>query len=161
MITVAIIGVLAVLASVGYARWIRTAKTAESTSMIAAIKGAQDVYRTDAMRYLAVSTSLEDKHPAGEPSSQKTPWAPSTCTGVCANFRILSVHADSSVYYRYSSTAGNAGTTPTTAGARTFTASVDPWFVVQAKGDLDGNGVYSFYYSASSESLVWSVNPDE
>jgi prepilin-type N-terminal cleavage/methylation domain-containing protein len=42
MITVAIVGVLAVLANVGYRRYTRNAKTGEATTIIAAIESAEE-----------------------------------------------------------------------------------------------------------------------
>jgi prepilin-type N-terminal cleavage/methylation domain-containing protein len=164
MITVAIIGVLAVLATVGYARWTRTAKTGEATSMIAAIKGAQESYRAEALRYLDVSnSSINTYYPTSPPSDQKVSWDPKSCTGtpVCDGFRVLAVQADSAVYYRYSTIAGAADGTAHTVDGRTFPVANDPWYVVKAQGDLNVNGKLSQFWGSSYDGLVWSKDPDE
>jgi prepilin-type N-terminal cleavage/methylation domain-containing protein len=163
MVTVAIIGVLALLATVGYARWARSAKTAEATSMISAIKGAQETYRAEALRYLNVSGGDLGKHfPTSDPSDKKVAWDVSACTDdVCKGFRVLGVHADSQVYYRYSTIAGAADGATRTIDGRSYPAANDPWFVVKAQGDLDANGKRSSYWSSSFDNTVTSKDPDE
>jgi prepilin-type N-terminal cleavage/methylation domain-containing protein len=169
MVTVAIIGVLALLAGVGYARWQRTAKTAEATSMLGAIKGAQETYRAESLRYLNVSgvapsdAALDVTYPLTPPDSNRAPWNPRDCaaTTVCANFLILNPQADSTVYYRYSVIAGPADGAVRTLGGRPLPPANDPWFVIRATGDLDGNGTRSFYWTSSIDSTIWSKNPEE
>jgi prepilin-type N-terminal cleavage/methylation domain-containing protein len=164
MITVAIIGVLAVLATVGYARWTRTAKTGEATAMIAAIKGAQESYRAEALRYLDVSVGNIDTYfPLSVPTDQKVVWDPTSCKGkpVCDNFRVLNVQAESAVYYRYSTIAGPADGAVRTVDGHTFPAANDPWYVVKAQGDLNNNGTFGMFWSSSWDSIVWSKNSDE
>lgn len=164
MITVAIVAVLALLATVGYARWTRTAKTAEATSMISAIKGAQESYRAESLRYLDVSGGNIDTYfPLATPSDQKVAWNPVSCAGtaVCDNYKVLNVQAETAVYYRYSTIAGAADGTARTIDGHTFPAANDPWYVVKARGDLNNNGQYGFFWSSSWDSSVWSKNPDE
>lgn len=167
MITVAIIGVLSLLAVVGYSRWVRSSKTGEATSMIAAIKGAQDVYRNDTMRYLDVSggalpdtVNASNYHPGVAPSDQKSPWDLSGCTtSICNNFRRLNVNADGPVYYRYGSVAGGVGST--TAPDNLTPPPNDIWFIVKAIGDLNNDGKRSYFWSSSWNNNVWSKDPEE
>ncbi len=164
MITVAIIGVLALLATVGYARWTRTAKTAEATAMLAAIKGAQETYRAEALRYLDVSGGNIDAHyPLSAPKDAKEPWNPRACAGtpICANFLTLNVQAESAVYYRYSVIAGAADGASRTIDGRALPPANDPWFLAKARGDLNGDGKPSMFWTSSFDSLVWSKDPDE
>ncbi|MBI2389722.1 MAG: prepilin-type N-terminal cleavage/methylation domain-containing protein [Deltaproteobacteria bacterium] len=164
MITVAIIGVLALLATVGYARFIRTSKTAEATSMLGAIKGAQETYRAEYLRYLDVSAgSLDNFYPAGVPSDSKVAWNPAACAGtpVCNGFMQLNVHADSAVYYRYSTVAEAATGAVVTRDGRTFGVANDPWFIARARGDLNGDGVVSSYWTSSFSTTILSEKPDE
>ena len=157
MITVAIIAVLAVLASVGYVRFIRTAKTGEATQMIATNKGAQESYRAETLRYLDVSAGNIDTYfPTSTPNSNKIPWDMSSCTAdPCKGFKSLNVKADGPVYYRYSTVAGPADGVAHTVGPRTYPIATDPWFVVRAKGDTNGDGVFGMYWSSSWDNLVW------
>jgi prepilin-type N-terminal cleavage/methylation domain-containing protein len=164
MITVAIVGVLAVLATVGYARWTRTAKTGEATSMIAAIKGAQESYRAEALRYLDVSKGdLNATFPTSAPTDQKAAWDPKACKGttVCDNFAILNVQADSAVYYRYSSIAGAPDGAVRTIDGHTFPAANDPWYVVKAKGNLNNDSKFGYFWSSSFDGTIWSKDADE
>lgn len=163
MITVTIIGVLALLATVGYGKWIRTSKTAEATAMLGAIKSAQEVFRAERLRYADVSVgNLATMYPTSAPNDQKVAWNPASCssTAICAAFLTLNVQAESYVYYRYSTIAGAAG--PAVA-FDTFTTPTnnDPWFVARARGDLDANGVFSSYYITSYQTTILKVDPDE
>ena len=163
MITVTIIGVLALLATVGYSRWVQTAKTAEATAMLGAVKAAQEVFRAERLRYADVSVgSLNTTYPTSTPNDQKVRWDPASCaaTPICAAFLTLNVQAESFVYYRYSTIAGPAGPAVT---FDTFTTPVnnDPWFVARARGDLDGDGVLSSFYVTSYDTVVLKVNPEE
>lgn len=165
MITVAIIGVLALLATVGYARWLRTSKTAEATSMLGAIKGAQETFRAEYLRYLDVSAgSLDAMYPTSTPTDSKVAWNPAACAGtpVCNGFMQLNVHADSQVYYRYSTVAFPATGAPAAVDGRTFsTMANDPWFVARARGDLNGDGVMSSYWTSSFSTTIVSEKPGD
>jgi prepilin-type N-terminal cleavage/methylation domain-containing protein len=175
MITVAIIAVLAILAGVGYARWVRTSKTGEATAMLAAIKGAEESFRAETYRYLDVSacagcTALPDSntslyYPSSLPNDQRTKWDLTGCaTAVCNGFRQLSISADNTsagVYYRYAVAAGAAPNANFTFDGRSYPPTYDPWFVAKAMGDLNNDGVRGFYWTSSMDSTVWSSKPDE
>ena len=178
MITVAIVAVLAILAMVGYSRWIKSAKTAEATSVVSSIKGQQDTYRAETLRYLNCLTNSTaagtganlgspgggPTYPAGAPTGQKRPFNLTACGGdlVCASFRKLNVQADANVYYAYSCVAGPADNTAVTGyNAHAYGNASDVWAIIRAVGDLDGNGQYSVYESSTFDSTIWSVNGDE
>ena len=165
MITVAIIGVLALLATVGYARWTRTAKTAEATAMLGSIKSAEEVWRAEHLNYKDVSSNLITYYPLElPPSDKKVAWRPASCTGtaVCDGFRLLNVQAESAVYYRYAVQAGPADGAPKTFDGKAFSAGAyDPWFVAKAYGDLDANGVPSYFWASSFDSTILSEKPGE
>ena len=157
MITVVMVGVLASLGAVGYSHWIRASKTAEATAMIAAFKGAQETYRAEALRYL----SIPGFFPLSAPTDTKAAWDLTGGDPTTVNIRRLGVHADSAVYYRYSSPAGNVGDAIPTLCNRNYPAATEPWFQVIARGDLNGNGVESRYCSSSMDANVWSVLGEE
>ncbi len=177
MITVAIVAVLAILAGVGYARWLRTSKTGEATAMLAALKGGEETYRAETYQYLDVSncgtscaalptSSTALYYPSSVPNDQRTPWNPLACIGtpICANFVKLNISADNTsagVYYRYAAAAGPATGAAFTFDGRAYPAANDPWFVAKAWGDLNADGVYAQYWTSSMDSTVWSTNPDE
>ena len=165
MITVAIIGVLTLLATVGYARWARTAKTAEATAMLGSIKSAEESWRAEHLNYRDVSGSLVNYYPLEmPPSDKKVAWQPTTCSGtpVCDGFKLLNVQAESAVYYRYAVHAGPADGTPKAFDGKNFTAAAhDPWFVAKAYGDLDANGVPSYFWTSSFATTILSEKPGE
>ncbi len=163
MITVAIIGVLALLATVGYARWARAAKAAEATAMLGSIKGSQETYRGESLRYLDVSVGNIDTHyPTTPPSSNKEIWNPAACSAaVCLGFRTLNIQADGAVYYRYSAVAGAPTGAAPNVGGRAFPVANDPWFVAKAVGNLNDDQKQSQFWISSFESTVTSVDSDE
>jgi len=164
MITVTIIGVLALLATVGYARWIRTSKTAEATAMLGAIKSAQETFRAERLRYADVSVGNLDTHyPTSAPTDAKVAWNPAGClsTPICAAFLTLNVQAESLVYYRYSTIAGAATGAPITYDGRTTPAANDPWFIAKARGNLNNDAVLSYYWITSFDTTISNVNADE
>ncbi|GAC1579842.1 MAG: hypothetical protein NVS3B20_10740 [Polyangiales bacterium] len=163
MITVAIIAVLAVLASVGYVRFIRTSKTGEATQMRGPIKGAQETYRAETLRYLDVSVgNIDNYFPISSPTTGKVAWDMSSCGAApCAGFLTLNVKSDGPVNYRYSTIAGPADGVVRTIDGHTYPAANDPWYVVKARGDTNQDGVFGFFWSSSFDNTIWSVNGDE
>jgi len=167
MITVAIVAVLSLLAMVGYSRWTRSAKTAEATSMIGSIKGQQDTYRAETLRYLDCTNggmSLTTTYPAGAPTDQKQTFDLTACGGnlVCQSFRKLNVQSSGPVYYVYSCEAGPADSSTVTGfGGHSYGTANDVWVIVRAVGNLNNDSVTSMYESSSLDSNIWSVNPDE
>jgi prepilin-type N-terminal cleavage/methylation domain-containing protein len=179
MITVAIIAVLAVLAAVGFSAWIRHGKTAEVTSMISAIRGAEETWFNDhaQTQYLDISGNgtgganpIPSWMPSSAPTDQKVVWDTTTaaCSAVpCTNFKRLGVVADSYVYYRYGGTAGPAGQPPIAAlkSGGTITAPIVtvPWYFIEAYGNLTNQtsaSLYADYYTSTWNTTVSSVNAD-
>lgn len=167
MITVAIVAVLALLALVGYSRWSRASKTAEATAMIGSIKGQEETYRAETLKYLdctAGGKSLATTYPAAPPSDKKQAFDTTACGGnqVCLSFLTLHVTGNGPVYYDYSCAAGPAdGTAVTGFKGHIYGNATDVWVIVRAIGDLDNNGVQATYESSSFDSTIWSVNPEE
>lgn len=150
-VVVTIIGILSVLAVVGYTRYIRAAKISEATEMVNVIKLAQEQYHAETGSYANVSASLGvgDLYPAATPGAFKTVWG-----GTCATcpdtdaWKRLPVHASGPVLYGYATVAGAQGANlpASPIAGITFPAAnamTSDWFVVVAKGDQDGNGVFA------------------
>lgn len=167
MITVAIIGVLALLATVGYARWLRTAKTAEATAMLGSIKSAEETWRAEHLTYKGITastTTITVEYPMSAPTDSKEAWRPASCAGteICDIFKLLNVQADSAVYYRYGVVAGPADGAPKSVDGKSFsTGAYDPWFVARAHGNLNKDGVESYYWTSSFDTTIVSQNPGE
>ncbi len=178
MITAAIISVLAVLAVVGYGRFIRSARTAEATNMVGSIKTAQENYFSQTNRYFDVSKGLQPPQlfPAATPTSTKTPWKGDCAVCNAPNaWERLGVRATEPVWFGYATVAGDDATPPS-AKPTTFTIGTNPvnwanlapggvvnkpWYIVSAMADANGNGKFAKVVSASFSSQVLTDNEGE
>lgn len=172
--TVTIVGILSMVATVSYRRLTLSAKMAEATHMVQAIRTAQESYRAETGTYLDLSTSLamndatnlSSCYPPSTPSTGQVGWNPADvpCGSRCKSsleWTALNVSTDGAVRFCYTTVAGAAGvaapsTTMKQNGANVAWGDVNrgPWYVVAALGDLNGNGVYSTVLTSSWSSLV-------
>jgi type IV pilus assembly protein PilA len=165
MITVAIVGVLATIGVVAYRRKVTSSKVTEATQMIENIRMAQDAYRAELGSYADVSASITSYYPAASPARFTTAWG-GACGASCranTEWSILTVQPHGPVQFGYATVAGTSASTPAIKGV-SFTVngtSVDlsalngqPWYVVSAACDTDGNGVPVTLYSTSAGSDV-------
>ncbi len=186
---VTIVGILAVLAVVGYRKLITQAHNAEATHMVNAIRTAQEAYKAETGTYANISPSLSVTKATGDDCTAdgamypngsitlgtvvKTAWG-AACTAAQCNtgmtWESVPVHVDGPVMFGYTTIAGLAGSTPTaiatmlrngTAYTLNFPASTSDWFLVAACGDTDGDKVFSAYVSGSFSNEVFSSNEGE
>jgi type IV pilus assembly protein PilA len=168
MIVIAMIGILATLAIVAYKRWVRTAYMAEAQDMVAGIRAAEETFKAEAGGYLPVSSALDvgGMYPAAKPGAFKTSWG-AACT-VCVtstSWQALAVEPKAPVAFGYAVVADNTGSTP---GANVTVAlnamqtpanlsllAGSPWYVVEALGDINGDGVYTRIIGDSSSSQLF------
>jgi type IV pilus assembly protein PilA len=139
-IVVAIVGVLAVIAVVGYRRYLLNSKITEAQGVISAIRIAQEDHRAERGSY----ANLGDTNhcPATTPNGKiATQWQP-TCSGGVAAWNLLPVHVDGPVLFGYVTTAGaTTFTAPGNTGWVTWgTPPALPWYTVVARCDLDADG---------------------
>jgi type IV pilus assembly protein PilA len=148
-IVVAIVGVLAVIAVVGYRKLTLSAKVTEARNMIAAIRIAQEDYKLERGIYADLGAT---PCPAGAGTDQKKwAWTP-TCEGggTLPNWTALPVHTDGPVQFGYATVAGT-GTPPGNIGQPTNFVTVSsgvaagPWYFITASADLDGDGTGGLY----------------
>lgn len=172
MIVVVIIGILASMAVIGVTRYIRYSKITEAGDMITAIKEAQESYRDERLRYLDVSngsTSLGSLYPR-DPGDYKSSWWNSGGPNH-QQWRTLSAEAGGPVYFGYATAAGegafDSSTLPSNLNA-TYSVPADlqgtnePWFVVVAMSDLDGDGTtYGVHVSSSFTTEIYTENEGE
>lgn len=142
MIVVAIVGIMAALAVVGYRNYINAAGTGEAKSMIQGIRAGEEAYRSEMLVYLGPSANLEDYYPQIDklPKDKKWNWVqPGDARYTDANkgWQLLNVASDAPVRFGYSVVAGIGAPAAAPMG---FTAPPTlatpgdgaPWFVVQA-----------------------------
>jgi type IV pilus assembly protein PilA len=164
MVVVAIVGVLAVLAVVGFRRYLNAAHGSEAIAMIGAIKSAEEAYRAETLSYLSVSTDLKSYYPQSVPKDVKTVWGGSGDGDT--RWRQLNVSTDGPVMYGYALVAGSPGATVPggdleTTKKPTFPTPIEPWYVIQAKGDTDGNGSFAYATGNSFTNEIYVENDGE
>lgn len=163
MIVVAIVGVLAALGLVGFRRYLNASHSSEAINTIGSIKAAQESYRAETLSYLNVSTALDKFYPVQDPTDKKVAWGGAGNDD--ANWRRLNVAVDGPTYYGFACIAGLPGQAVTTGGIKTsiptFPNPVEPWYLIQAKGNVDGDSVYMFALASSFTSGVYVENDDE
>lgn len=175
-VVIAIIGILAVLATFGYRKMIISSYTTEATRMVNAIRIAQETVRAETGSYVNVGmatlcpqggTVLPTTHPG-----QKTGWNPACNSGSNA-WSMLPVQSDGPVRYGYGTV---ANTTPAQAIPTTFgiwdgtvngvavtwpTAIPQSWYIAAASGDMDGNGKAAHVVGSSFSNELWIDNDSE
>lgn len=132
---VVIVGILAVLAVIGYRRYIQHAKISEAQNMISAIRIAQEDYKAERGSYYN-SAAWCPAAAAGTNGNQKTMWSPTCWNG-------LPVHADGMMLFGYQTSGGATGfaAPPMTGFVNWGAARTDvPWYTVVARADLDNDG---------------------
>lgn len=138
MIVVAIVGILSAIALPSYQSYVQRARTAEAFTFLAEIRQRQESYRAEFGQFCSVSAAPGSGIDSGA-------WSPATLpaggtrvvwSGTPGDWDHLGASPDSAVRFQYRTTAGAPGTTT---GVPGFPGN-DFWFVVQARGDLDGDG---------------------
>ena len=116
------------------------------------IRSAQEAYRAETLTYLNVSEDLSNYYPVTEPGRQKVQWGGGE-TPLANRWRVLAVTTDGAVYYGYSVIAGPPGEVVAPnfefGSLVSLPVAVEPWYIVQAKGDINGNSIPSFYFASS------------
>ena len=172
MIVVVIVGVLALLATVAYRRWVHTAYVAEAQEMVASIRSAEESFRLENGGYLGVSADLGPDHdyPAARPGAFKTAWG--AACGVCpaspSAWSALNIQPSAPLAFGYALLAHNTAAPPgsvsnvTVNGTALFArAMIAPWYFVEADGDMDGNGVFTKVYGMSATNQIFIDNEGE
>ena len=156
MVVVAIIGVLAALGIVGYKKYTRAAAAAEVKAVIQSIRVSEEAIKAETFQYRGCSTSLTNWYP-GTPNDKKRNWDNAqTGNAVHDCWMELNVTTDGPVKFGYAVMAGIApqpNAIPTISYCKNWDAAHStvngPWFVVQAAGDQDVDGVLSRWAASS------------
>jgi prepilin-type N-terminal cleavage/methylation domain-containing protein len=170
MVTVAIVGVLAVVAYAGYHKFVTSSHQTEANNMLSGIKSRQEAYLAATGSYANVSGQIESGGFDGTstpsvsvlfphcavsklPGAFNVSW-PSTCPSGCCpggtDWVKLGVQSTSPTFYGFTTAAGGAGTKPAQVFAVGNTMNIfahvpktGPWFVATAVADTDGNGIFT------------------
>lgn len=120
LVVVAIVGILASIAIPNFVRYQLRARTSEAVTNIAAIALSQKTYFAENGNYVTSPAPV----PAAIPGNTRAPW-----TGSSA-FSELGWEPEGAVYFQYLMSADDLGRGR---------------FTIEAAGDLDTNGVSSFF----------------
>ncbi len=156
MIVVVIVGILALVASVAYRKWVRNSYLGEAQDMLGNIRSAEETFRAENTGYLTISTDLTSKsslYPTTNPiGNQKTQWG--SAPGAWAS---LNVNPSAPVRFGYAVVANNDGTVPLPAvtengvAANLGTMQAQPWYAAVAICDIDSDG-------ASPDTTIYAVS---
>lgn len=182
-IVVVVVGVLAAVALVGYIRYRRSARMSEATNLVGMIKSEQEAYKSEKGLYAAVSKNTDSFYPAPNPGKFATAWG-GPCDG-CNDPRgwtKLGVKPSAPVMYGYATVAGvgaDVGPTPKALDPDVVTAPkaddddapasdqcasiapTQPYFIIKAKGDTDGDGIAATVLALSCTNQLILTNQGE
>jgi prepilin-type N-terminal cleavage/methylation domain-containing protein len=154
MIVVAIMGVLATLAAYGVRKYVLEAKRGEAVGMLTQIRSAEEAYRDEKFVYLGRG-DFTLWTPTNDPGGKKYGWESGPNDEMRQIFAQLGVMPDGAVEYAYAVVAGTAGSSDvTTDDGKLIPAPKGPFYVAQAKADLDDNGTYTYATAFSADNTV-------
>lgn len=171
MIVVAIIGVLATLAVMGYRRWVRTSFVVEGQDMVSKIRSAEEAFIAEnGVGYLDVSGEVGAgfTYPLQHPTNSKTAWGgPCTwCKNPAVGWNGINVTSSAPVIFGYSVIADAAQ--PPSARLPTITVNGQalnlsnmgvngsPWYFVEADANVSGDGVsFVHVYGMSGTNTIY------
>ena len=176
LVVVAMVGILAALAIVGYRKYVTSAGTAEAMAMMQLIRHGETSYKLDAFTYLGCSGcaaadgcspgggSLTAYYPMTTPDDQKHGWENNSHADY-ACWRKLQVRTDGAVRFGYAVVAGGPGDTVVQpvgfTNLGTLPPQTDHWFVVQAAGDRDKDSVMALLVATSWTNEIYIENDTE
>jgi prepilin-type N-terminal cleavage/methylation domain-containing protein len=167
MIVVVIVTLLALVAYVGYHRWIMSSAMAEGQHVVAGIRTTEENFFAENGMYLDVTGGLGSgtTYPSQHPGAFKTAWG-GPCSWCVKQWDQLAINTDGPVFFGYSVVADSA-VTPSGRGVAITVNSqaIDlslmngkPWYAIEADGDPDGDGKFVHLYAVSASgasSRIW------
>jgi prepilin-type N-terminal cleavage/methylation domain-containing protein len=170
MAVVIIVGILAVVGTVSYTRFIRSSRTSEAIYMVGSIRSAEESFRAETLQYLDVSGTITNYYPSLNPGKFKSAWIASDCSAatLCSRWMQLGVTSDGPVMYGYAVVAAAASATVASRlsgfpvnNPPNWPAPSEPWYVILAAGDVDGNGTRSYAVGSSFTGEIYVENEGE
>jgi prepilin-type N-terminal cleavage/methylation domain-containing protein len=166
---VAITGILAMIAVVSFRRYMSSAHSGEAASVIQAIRSAEEAYRAENHVYLNVSTANGGVawFPLQTPGQMSTAFTPALhpSHADATRWQDLAASVNESVMFAYLANAGVSGTIipalQLSAGPDLSQPQPLDWYSIQARGDVNGNGVFSHYATTSMTSELYIENEGE
>ena len=173
MIVVAIIGVMAALAIVGYKKYINAAQASEAKAMIQGIRAGEESYKSERLVYLNVSGTLTNyfpHDPTASKNDEKWAWTQSgdsRYTDPVKGWQLLNVASNGPVRFGYAVVAGVAPAQPPVATSfatppnwPAISAGI-PWYVIQAANQRASGAKVVLFISSSLSGEIYGENDDQ
>jgi len=163
---VVITGILSIMAIAGFRRHMQSARGSEAMAVIQAIRSAEESYMAENKVYLNVSTANGGAswYPQLVPNKSRSNFA-APAHADYARWVQLAPSVKETVMFGYLVNAGVPGTLipalQVANGPAFPTAQPVDWYVIQARGDVDANNVFSLYASTSMTGEVYVENEGE
>jgi len=155
MAVVAIVGILSLIASVSYRKFVARSKIAEVMPMFVNIKAAEETFKDESFRYSGaanLSTYLPNNP---KPGLQKMNFS-------AGAWGELNVQATGPVLFVYAVAAGNNSALPALGSDITvgnWPASIAaPWYVIKARANIYDDGVDTVFVSGSFVGDLYSAH---
>lgn len=150
MIVVVILGVLGSLGFMGYSVYIRRSRSSEARTMLAAIASREFAYRAEFAAFCPAGRTAGTPPAAlgvssSWPTSSPGPTGVDFTVSMPTEWTQLGFRPTGLVRYRYVVMTGSPTTTPPGESSFTSSPNQDIWFISEAYGDLDGDGILSTY----------------
>lgn len=165
MVVVAMVGILSAIGIASFRHRVSASKTTEAAAVIQAVRAAQETYRAENQVYLNVSSSNDSWYPSKDFGPTVRTWeqkagAHADLTG----WQTLGAQVTQPVQFGYLVNAGWPGEPPPAlqvTNAPTLGNPTDPWYLIQARADYDGDGTFCNAVAASWTPEVYFENEGE
>lgn len=161
-----VVVITGVLATVGFAALrgnVSAARGAEALNTVQSIRAAEERYRSEHMMYLNVSSTVDGWYPRAPAFGTEQSFYGGSHTDSVAWLQLRPT-VTGGVRFGYLCNAGTVGavmTAPVRGPAITWPTPTDNWYVIQATGDTDGDGIISYYRASSLDDDVFRLNHGE
>jgi prepilin-type N-terminal cleavage/methylation domain-containing protein len=169
MVVVTIVGILAVAGVAALHNHVFSAKTSEALSVVQSIRVAEERYRAENQRYLNVSGELAEYYPSKTPGREKRAFfltgpGEEAASDLDRRWRMLAPPVTGPVQFGYSVVAGSAGQDMAVPNTRdkpawpNAAALSEPWYVIEAMGDVNQDGIATMVVASSLNGEVYIEN---
>lgn len=161
---VSIVGILSAVAAALVSKHVNASRTGEALAVVQSIRAAQESYRAENRRYLSVSNGLTDYYPAQKPDGNKRAFYREGDDALNVRWNILRPVIAGPVRFVYAVVAGDSGVAVPALGIShppAFATPNGPFYVIQAAGDMDGDGVQCMVAATSFTSEAYVENEGE
>jgi prepilin-type N-terminal cleavage/methylation domain-containing protein len=167
---VVIVGILATIGVSSFRKQIYGSKTTEALAMVQSIRAAEERWKAENLRYLNVSKDGNWYPSAPVPRTKRAFFNAGNCLPAPdpsedCRWKLLNPTVTGPVEFAYMVNAGGPSETMTTphSNARptgwtswgTSAPNQEPWYVIQAIGDADGDGKFSKFVASSLRGDVY------